>query len=201
MSDISSSGAPNGTPSGPWTGQPRPRSYERLWIWSALGGQEFRFGLVTSPVGALTHWTGVRTVPCIGESCELCPKQQARVKFYCGAIALQSYADRKVNWPRGRCLVELTEAARRDCPALGMPLQGIQGRILHLARLGPRANGRVSCWLSESLASAATAARPIDVRKTLVGIWGHGPQAVQQLFCQAMLQQIATIVATEGGDS
>jgi hypothetical protein len=183
----------------PWTRRNRPSLYERLYVWSAISGCEFRFGMVTSAIGALTHWTGIRTVPCVGQEngCEWCEKTELRAKWYVGAWAMQGHGPK--NWGRGRCIVELTDSARADCPAIGAPIDTIRGHTLHVARLGPRSNGRVTCWLSSEICAEANRTPPVEVQKTLIGIWGHGAGATQQVFCERMLAEVATVVASQGG--
>jgi hypothetical protein len=200
VSNLPSSDGPRARPLPPWTRRTRPSLYERLSIWSALPGCQFRFGVCSSAVGALTHWTGLRTLPCIGKDngCDWCEKTELRVKWFLGAWAMQGHGAK--NWGRGRCIVEVTDSARGDCPAISAPIDTIRGRTLYVARLGPRANGRVTCWMSDEICAEANRTGDVAVQKTLVGIWGHGPGAVKQVFCEQMLSEVATAVALQGGD-
>jgi hypothetical protein len=177
---------------------------EPLTIWQAEPGVELAFLLWGPCVAAWTHWTGLRTVGCPGlqHDCRWCGVQLPRPKWYVGAWSLQ-HAKTPLHRP-GRCVVELTLAARRGCPSLAYPAETLVGRRLILGRQNKRPNGEAYAKVSEVATGSPPSARAVDPAQALIRTWSTGEDAltVDQIKLLLLLARpISVEVDLKGGSA
>jgi len=160
---------------------------ESLPLWQAVPGRTLSFILRSGLQAAETHWTGERTVPCVGEGCGLCALQNPRWKGYLGAWSLQEIPGPRGPLPKGRCLVEVTGVARLNCPRLGLPGDALAGRRLSIFRRDLRRNAQVACRIFDDEPPPLPDKRPVDPRQGLMRLWTIGdgkvsPATLTELF-------------------
>lgn len=148
---------------------------ERLDVWHARPRVCLQFQLRSGLQAAMTHWTGEATSPCVGPGCTWCADQRPRWKGYLGAYALQDYRlPTGALWRKGRCVVEITSAARMDCPRLGLAGDALAGRTLRVWREGDRLKSQVRCALIDQYTDGLADRRPVDPRQVLRRLWCVG---------------------------
>jgi hypothetical protein len=180
---------------------PRPRRAapigENLAIWHALPGHTWRHVICGITVNAYTHWTGRRTISCIGREygCTWCGEQVPCYHCYVGAWSPIDGPRRY--WRRGRCVVELSPAARLDCPRLALPVDALVGRTLVSMRTGPKLRSRATCGIDDAAPIDPRARVTVDTRGVLLRVWSNGPQACQLEAIQRMLDECATLTIGE----
>ncbi len=170
---------------------------ERLQVWQALPGKTWRFAISGPLQPTFTHWTGFRTIACVGRhrQCRWCADQRPRFKGYLGASALQSHPPLK--WDRGRCLVELPASACLDAPRLRLPLDAVQGRRLDVWRVDARHNARVTCRIDDQPLEVPWDRRKVDPKQGLRRLWTQGPHCVPLQVLDEVFAEWSTIIMFE----
>jgi len=178
----------------------RRRPGENLTIWQALPAVELAFLCWGTIRCCWTHWTGLRTIGCISapRGCLYCFDQLPRPKWYLGAYSLQ-HGEKRRQTP-GRCVAELTLAARRGCPDLAAPPADFWGRRLLLGRLDRKAKSEAYARLKPVDAEGLPAGRPVEPRQVLRCVWTEGPGALTVDQVDLALDLAAAWEAAQGGE-
>jgi hypothetical protein len=191
--DDSSVRTPPGVRSN-WPALRRRRSPgERLAVWEALPKVELAFLVWGPAVPTWTHWTGLRTIGCVGRDCGCvwCPAQLPRPRWYVGAYALEHHPTE--DWKPGRCAVSLTLAARRCCPDLRYPMFGLVGRRLLVGRRTHRASSESWARLSSVPSDSLPPDKWVDPRQVLLRLWSQGVDALAVEQIERLLDMAAEL--------
>lgn len=121
--------------------------------------------LVTTPdiIGTYTHWYAGRTQPCRGDTCKAC--LEGAPSRWLGYIA-----GRIADGPR-HAIIELPQLAAEQISRHIADHGPIRGRILTLARLSKRANGRVSASIENDTDPDREIPPAPDMPRCLATLW------------------------------
>jgi hypothetical protein len=122
-----------------WNGSSPPQTLPdpSIRVLRLKAGQKYLVRLLGPPTVVWVHWTGDRSLPCLGEPCDRCPPGPRRWKAFAAAEVTQF--DLETGKPQWRpYVVEITHHAAADLEQAGTDA------ILLFSRPAGRANGPVS---------------------------------------------------------